>query len=111
MVEQNPSVGAGFFTISGMNGLPNTFLSVQAGGADRFFAVATDETVWEHTPAGNTHVSIAFTALQISATETPAGVDEVFMTLTDNTLWEYSLALPGHFKQLLTGVASTGTPP
>jgi hypothetical protein len=115
--EQNPAFGpAGvdrqFIQLSGMNGLPPSFTSVAAGGPDRLFAIAADKTVWEETPAGVTHVSLAFTATQLSATETPSASDEVFMTLTDGSLWEYSLSLPGnHFKQLLaSGVASSSTP-
>jgi hypothetical protein len=115
--EQNPAFGpiglnTGWRQLSGMNGLPPSFLSVQAGGQDHMFAIAADKTIWEHTPTTNTHVSVALEASQLSATETPSGVDEVFMRLIDGTFWEYSLGLPGnHFKELLTGgVASSSTP-
>jgi hypothetical protein len=115
--EQNPAFGpvglnTGFVQLSGQNGLAPTFRSVQAGGPDHMFGIASDGTVWQHTPTTNTHVSLTLQARQLSATETQSGTDEVFMTLIDGSFWEYSLALPAsHFKELLTGgVASSSTP-
>ena len=112
LVEQNPAIGAGFYTLSNTNGLPSSFLGVQAGGPGQVFAIAADKTVWEDGPTSGKHISLILTATQLSATQTPDGTDEVFMTLTDGSFWEYSLELPGsHFKELLTGgVASSSTP-
>ncbi len=114
--EQNPAFGpiglnTGLEQLSGMNGLPASFLSVQAGGPDKVFGIAADRTVWEHSPGGNVQLSPILLATQLSATETPAGADEVFMTLIDGEFWEYSTALPGHFARLLaSGAASSSTP-
>ncbi len=93
--EENPALGSilanDFVQLSGIGGLPSTFLSVQAGGPDTMFGIASDETVWEHSPNGNKQLSSILLASQLSATQTPTGGDEVFMTLIDSTLFEYSL--------------------
>jgi hypothetical protein len=123
LYEQSPAFGpvglnTGFHLLSG-NGspnMPNSFLSVQAGGPDVMFGIAADKTVWEHTGTStNTHISSTFLATQLSATQTKADGDDVFMTLQDGELWEYSLSLIPSlgtpFKQLLAGgVASSYTP-
>ena len=51
--EHNTALGpiglnTDFVLLSGVNGLPSSFLSVQAGGPDKVFGVAADQTVWEH---------------------------------------------------------------
>jgi Putative Ig domain len=116
--EQNAAFGpiglnTGFRQLSGINGLPPLFLSVTAGGEDHVFAIAADQTIWEHTPTTNTQLSATLRAAQLSATETPTAVDEVFATLIDGSFWEYSSALPGtHFKNLLGAgtTVSSSTP-
>jgi hypothetical protein len=99
--------------LSGMNGLPASFLSAAAGGPDTVFAIAADHMVWEQSPAGDVQLSSILLANQLSATQTQQGVDEAFMTLTDGSFWEYSTAFPKNnlFKELLTsGAASSSTP-
>jgi hypothetical protein len=116
--EQNPMFGpvgvdAQFRRLSGMNGLPPSFLNVAAGGPDIAFGVAADHTVWEHSTAGDMQLSSMLLANQLSATQTQQGVDEVFMTLTNGSFWEYSAAFPKNnpFKELFTsGAASSSTP-
>ncbi len=116
--EQNPAFGpAGvdmqLRQLSGMNGLPQSFQSVAAGGPDKAFAIAADGTVWEQSLAGGKQLSSTFVAKQLGATETQQGVDEVFMTLIDGSFWEYSTAFPkaNPFKELFTsGAAASSTP-
>jgi len=120
--EQNPAFGpigldSGWHELSGMNGLPMSFLSVQAAGPDKVFAIAQDNTIWEHfqtspTTAMNTHLAASIKASQISATETQAGADEVFITGINDTLYEYSTGFMGDpYRQLLAGgVAANSTP-
>ncbi len=99
------------------NGKPLLFNSVQAAGPDKVFAVAQDNTVWEHfqtspSTAMNTHLAASILAKQISATETQSGADEVFITGINDTLYEYSTGVMGDpYHQLLAGgVAATSTP-
>jgi hypothetical protein len=116
--EQNPAFGPigldrGWQELSGSNGRPMFFTSVQAGGADKVFGLAQDSTVWEHAPTADTHFSPLIMAMQISATETPSGADEVFMTGINATLYEYSSAFTGSFPYaqiLASGVAANATP-
>ncbi len=113
--EQNPAFGpvglnSGFRQLSGIGGLPSTFLSVQAGGPDTMFGIASDETVWEHSPNGNKQLSSILLASQLSATQTATGNDEVFMTLIDSSLFEYSSATGGFDELLAIGAAASGTP-
>ena len=118
LYEQDPAFGpmgvnTQFHLLSGMSGLPASFLSVAAGGPDVAFGIAADHTVWEHSPSGNKQLSAILTATQLSATQTQQGIDEVFMTLTDGSFWEYSTAFPTNnpFKELFTsGAASSSTP-
>ena len=63
--EQNPAFGSlglnlGFRQLSGINGLPSVFQSVQAGGPDQVFGVASDGTVWENNPSGAAQPSPIF---------------------------------------------------
>jgi Putative Ig domain len=118
--EQNAAFGpigldSGWRQLSGLGGLPPSFRSVTAGGADKAFGIAMDQTIWEHTqtPLANMQLSSGLLAAQLSATQTPMGVDEVFATLIDGSFWEYSTALPGnHFKNLLGSgtTVSSSTP-
>jgi hypothetical protein len=112
--EQNPAFGpvglnSGLMQLSGISGLPASFLSVSSGGPDKVFGVAADHTVWEHGPGGNVQISPILLASQVSATQTPAGSDEVFMTLVDGEFWEFS-SKNGFQELLTTGAASSSTP-
>jgi hypothetical protein len=112
--EQNPAFGPigldmGFHQLSDINGLPSSFLSVQAGGPDKVFGVEADHTVWEHGPAGNMQISPILLTAQVSATQTPSGADEVFMTLIDGEFWEFS-SVSGFQELLPSGAASSSTP-
>jgi hypothetical protein len=116
--EQNPMFGPTgvdrqFRQLSGMNGLPASFLSVAAGNADVVFGVAADHTVWEHSPPGNIQLSSMLLANQLSATQMQPGLEEVFMALTDGSFWEFSTAFPTNnpFKELFTSGAATSTTP
>jgi len=126
--EQNPAFGSigldsGWHELSGADGLvdangnPILFNSVQAAGPDKVFAIAQDNTIWEHfqtspTTATTTHLAASILAKQLSATETQAGADEVFITGINDTLYEYSTGFIGNpYQQLLAaGVDANSTP-
>ena len=73
--EQSPDFGpiskdSGFMMLSGTGSpaLPAAFLSVaaEAHGPNTVYGIASDHTVWEHTAAGNTHISATLLASQIA---------------------------------------------
>ena len=120
--EQNPAFGPvapdmGLHLLSGVNGLPATFLSVQAGGPDKVFGVAADHSIWEHGPAGNFKLSSTAQAVQLSATQDPSGTDHVFATMADGSFWEWTSGPTpprtdvGWTELLASGAASSSTPP
>ena len=61
--EQNPAFGpvglnTGWQELSGAGGAPASFVSVAAGGADKVFGIAADNTLWEHSSAGWAELSV-----------------------------------------------------
>ncbi len=51
-------------TLGGVT-LPMSFLSVQAAGPDQVYAIAQDNTIWQHLPTVNTHLSSMILAKEI----------------------------------------------
>jgi hypothetical protein len=115
--EQSPAFGtvgldSGWRELSGTGGAPASFLSVAAGGPDKAFGVAADQTLWEHSASGWAELSVGSFA-NVSARQAASGADEVFAALTDGSFWEYTNgggAGPTWQERLSGGVASGVAP-
>ena len=103
---------AGWAMISG-GSFQQISAATNAGGYPVVFAVGTDNSLAEFTPAGSIALSPAGTILSISATTDGFGNDDVFAITGDPHLWEHTPAgwqflSAGSFQQISAGLNGAG---
>ncbi len=121
--SQNPAFGteglnSGWEQLSGSGPFPAQFSAVAAEANSTngsWFGISGGQ-VFGHTSTINGELTPALpaSAVQLSATHTPAGTDEVFATLVDGELWEFQAgvgASPAGWELLLAGGVDATTAP